>query len=85
MICEICQSCSIPIIEKSELGHNSDGSLNTDYCSFCYTDGKFVYDVTMDEMMEISLEYMDELYDEFNKEELKKVMIEVFPTLKRWR
>lgn len=85
MICKICQSCSIPIIDKNELGNNSDGSINADYCSFCYTDGEFVYDVSMDEMIEISLEYMEELDNEFNKAELKEMMIEVFPTLKRWK
>ena len=30
------------------LGINADGSKNEDYCMYCYKDGKFLQDCTMD-------------------------------------
>ena len=33
------------------LGTNADGSKNENYCIYCYKDGKFTQDCTMDEMI----------------------------------
>ena len=30
-------------LEDETTARESDGSLNEDYCKWCYTDGKFVY------------------------------------------
>ena len=37
-----CQCCGMPL-EDETTARESDGSLNEDYCKWCYTDGKFVY------------------------------------------
>ena len=34
------------------LGTNADGTKNEDYCMYCYKDGKFLQDCTMEEMIE---------------------------------
>lgn len=34
----ICQCCGMPL-EDEIVGHDSDGSLNEDYCKWCYADG----------------------------------------------
>ena len=57
-----CQSCGMPLTERLRvgehssgidvLGTNADGSKNEDYCMYCYKDGKFLQDCTMDEMIE---------------------------------
>ncbi|MBR6920026.1 MAG: zinc ribbon domain-containing protein, partial [Bacteroidales bacterium] len=48
---KFCQSCGMPLTEEM-LGTNADGSKNGDYCSYCYKDGAFTNDCTMDEMIE---------------------------------
>ena len=38
----ICQCCGMPL-EDSLLSREPDGSLNEDYCKWCYADGQFAY------------------------------------------
>lgn len=38
---KICQSCGMPVGSEEMSGTNADGSINTDYCKHCYTDGEF--------------------------------------------
>ena len=42
-----CQSCGMPLTEEV-LGTNVDGSKNEDYCMYCYKDGNFLQDCTME-------------------------------------
>lgn len=48
---KFCQSCGMPLT-NDVLGTNADGSKNEDYCMYCYMDGQFLQDCTMDEMIE---------------------------------
>lgn len=49
----ICQSCSMPITQKSQFGTEADGSLNEDYCIYCYKDGAYTKpQATLQEMIE---------------------------------
>ena len=52
---KFCQSCGMPLSEDV-LGTNADGSKNEDYCMYCYKDGKFLQDCTMEEMIEHSVD-----------------------------
>ena len=47
---KFCQSCGMPLTDDV-LGTNADGSKNEDYCMYCYKDGKFLQDCTMEEML----------------------------------
>ena len=38
----ICQCCGMPL-EDATLSREPDGSLNEDYCKWCYADGEFKY------------------------------------------
>ena len=38
----ICQCCGMPL-EDGIIGRNKDGSLNEDYCKWCYADGTYTY------------------------------------------
>ncbi len=60
----VCQSCGMPLKSLDELGAQADGGVNPEYCKYCYGEGKFLADVTLDEMVETNLKYLDE----FNKE-----------------
>ena len=71
------------------LGTNTDGSKNEEYCIYCYKDGAFTSDCTMDEMIEFCVQFVDEVNKNMpkplTKEEYKQMMREFFPTLKRWK
>ena len=54
-----CQSCGMPLTEDV-LGTNADGSKNEDYCMYCYRDGHFLQDCTMDEMIEHCIQLMEQ-------------------------
>ena len=45
---KFCQSCGMPLDSKDVCGTNQDGSINEEYCIYCYKDGAFVDDCTMD-------------------------------------
>ena len=48
---KICQSCAMTLNEEKYNGTNNDGSKNEDYCIFCFNEGKFTYEITMNEMI----------------------------------
>ncbi len=84
----ICQSCGMPMTEPAHFGKEKDGSPSRDYCVYCYKDGAFTADMTLDEMVGTNLQFLDE----FNRDSPVKYTMEeariVFPqylmTLKRW-
>ncbi|MCR5682557.1 MAG: helix-turn-helix domain-containing protein [Clostridiales bacterium] len=39
----VCQCCGMPLDEDGNLSQEPDGTINEDYCKWCYADGKFVY------------------------------------------
>lgn len=79
----ICQSCGMEMHE-SDYGKNADGSINTDYCKYCYPNGKFGKNETMEEMIESCIPfYIGERFD--TAEEAREHLIKLYPTLKRWK
>ena len=85
---KFCQSCGMPLTEDV-LGTNANGSKNEDYCMYCYKDGKFLQDCTMDEMIEHCAQFIGavnkNLENPITKEEYIGQMKTYFPQLKRWR
>ena len=83
-----CQSCGMPLTEDV-LGTNADGSKNEDYCMYCYKDGKFLQDCTMEEMIEHCAQFVNAVNEwlekPITKEEYIGMMKTYFPQLKRWR
>ena len=77
----ICQCCGMPL-EDSILGRNKDGSLNEDYCQWCYTDGTFTYH-DMDEMIDICVGHM--VNENFTEEQARSYMKQMLPTLNYWK
>ena len=80
-----CQSCGMPLDDEKVLGTNKDGSLNNDYCSYCFKDGEYTYDCTMEEMIATCAEYSDKWEPPVSKEEATAQMRQFFPMLKRWK
>ncbi len=82
-----CQSCGMPLENDEVMGTGTDGVKIDDYCVYCYKDGAFTQDVSMDEMIEISLQHMKQLFKDnpdFNEKEALENMQAFFPKLKRW-
>ena len=79
----------MPMTDESMFGTNGDGTKNSDYCIYCYKDGKFTQDFTMDEMIEHCAQFVNEvnkgLPQPITKEEYIGQMKMYFPNLKRWR
>ena len=86
---QFCQSCGMPLTRNEDCGTDADGSINFDYCKYCYADGKFLQECTMDEMIEHCSQFVDEVNKQMpkpmTKEEYKQMMQGFFPMLKRWR
>ena len=86
---QFCQSCGMPLTSIEDCGTNEDGSTNFDYCQYCYKDGQFMQDCTMDEMIEHCAQFVDEANKQMpkpmTKDEYKQMMQGFFPMLKRWR
>ena len=79
----ICQSCGMPITSNDLLGTNTDGSINEDYCKYCYENGEFIDKVSMEEYIEMCSKYGSQAG--MTNEEMKLQCEKLFPTLKRWK
>ena len=81
-----CQSCGMPMGATDEMyGTNADGSKNGDYCKYCFENGKFTQDCTMEEMIEFCVPHMASADSGMSEGDARKMMLEFFPALLRWR
>ena len=80
---KLCQSCGMPIESADMFGTNEDGSTNEDYCKYCFADGKFTEDVTLEAYIEKCSSFASEAG--MTEEEMKAYCEKLFPTLKRWK
>lgn len=80
-----CQSCGMPLASQSnEFGTNADGSKNLDYCHYCYENGNFTKDETMEDMIASCVPFIVESHPEMSRESAAQMMRTLLPTLKRW-
>lgn len=83
---KFCQSCGMPMnTPDARYGTEKDGSLNPDYCSWCYDQGAFLGSPSMEEMLAVCLPYEKAAFPDQSEEELLARMHAFFPTLKRWK
>lgn len=76
----ICQSCGMPLHQLNDLGTDKNGTRVKDYCQYCFKDGQFTCDSTMEEMIELCAKYMTDI----SKDEAVEHLSKKLPTLKRW-
>ena len=79
----ICQSCAMPLTLDDMFGTNADGSVNKDYCKWCYDKGEFLDKCTMEEYIEKCAQFGAQAG--MTNEQMKEYCAKVFPTLKRWK
>lgn len=83
----ICQSCGMSIEENQYKGTNMDGSLSDEYCSFCFQNGMFTNTISLDEQVDIGLDYSPEYKAAKTEDEKDKIRLqakEYLSYLKRW-
>lgn len=78
----ICQCCGMPLEDAAVIGHNSDGSLNEDYCKWCYADGTYTYS-DMDELIDVCVKHMVD--ENVTENQARSYMKELLPKLDYWK
>ncbi len=77
----ICQCCGMPL-EDEIIGHNKDGSLNEEYCKWCYADGTYTYS-NLDDLIEVCVKNMVD--ETFTEEAAREYLKTTLPTLNYWK
>ncbi|MBQ9815379.1 MAG: helix-turn-helix domain-containing protein [Lachnospiraceae bacterium] len=77
----ICQCCGMPL-EDSILSRNKDGSINEDYCQWCYADGNYTYS-NMDDLIDVCVHHM--VNDRFTESQAREYMKQMLPKLNYWK
>ncbi|MBP5209978.1 MAG: helix-turn-helix domain-containing protein [Clostridia bacterium] len=77
----VCQCCGMPL-EDGIIGRNRDGSLNEDYCRWCYADGTYTYH-DLDDLIEVCVPHM--VGQGFSDEQARAHLKEKLPRLDYWR
>lgn len=84
-----CQSCGMPMTAPEHFGTEADGKPSTEYCAYCYKDGAFAQECSMEEMIQVCAQFHEEFKHEdgssYTREEAVAGMREFFPQLKRWK
>jgi hypothetical protein len=71
--------------KDSDFGTNEDGSLNDEYCSFCFKDGKFLDEgITMGEKIDKLVEITTTKLN-ISEDQARELANSTIPHLKRWR
>ena len=82
-----CQSCGMPLTDEI-LGTNADGSKNEEYCIYCFKDGAFTGDFTMEEMIDFCSQFVEQYNKDsgqnLTQDEYKAMLRQYYPNLKRW-
>ena len=85
---KICQSCSMPMTATEHFGTNSNGSPSADYCCFCFQNGNFTHNLSMEDTITHSVSFLGTGKIDgrtFTKDEAALKMHVQLPTLKRWK
>lgn len=80
----ICQSCGMKMSE-GDFGTNADGSVCKDYCKYCYANGGFIKDQTLDEVIESCIPFMINDSNCTSEEQARALLQKELPNLKRWK
>lgn len=77
----VCQCCGMPL-EDEMIGRNADGTLNEEYCKWCYADGTYTYS-DMDSLIDVCVPHMAK--EGFTEEQARAYMKQMLPTLNYWK
>ena len=69
-------------LEDGIISHNSDGTLNEEYCKWCYADGTYTYS-NMDDLIDVCVKHM--VNEDFTEEQARSYMKQLLPSLDYWK
>ena len=69
-------------LEDEIIGRNKDGSLNEDYCKWCYADGTYTYS-NMDELIDVCVRNMAN--EKISEEAARSYLKDMLPKLDYWK
>lgn len=78
----VCQCCGMPLEDDSIIGHNNDGTLNEDYCKWCYANGTYTYH-DMDDLIDVCVKNM--VSDNVAEEQARSYIKDLLPKLDYWK
>lgn len=76
----ICQCCGMPL-EDEIMSKEKDGSINEEYCKWCYKDGNFTYN-DIESLISFCENTMSN--ETFSKQQVRDYMSNLLPKLKHW-
>nr|WP_317440486.1 zinc ribbon domain-containing protein [uncultured Collinsella sp.] len=79
-----CQSCGMMFTGPDQHGREADGTETEDFCRWCYDQGAYTYETTMEEMIEDCAPRMAKHMD-WSVDECASLLGAILPTLRRWR
>ncbi|MBR3586500.1 MAG: helix-turn-helix domain-containing protein [Oscillospiraceae bacterium] len=77
----ICQCCGMPM-EDSIISREKDGTMNEEYCQWCYADGTYTYS-SMDDLIDVCVAHI--AGNDFTEEQARTYMKKILPTLDYWK
>lgn len=77
----ICQCCGMPL-EDENIGKDTDGFFNEEYCKWCYADGEYMYH-NMDDLIDVCVNHMAN--EQFSPEQVRTYMKDMLPKLNYWK
>ena len=77
----VCQCCGMPL-EDSTISRETDGTLNEEYCKWCYTEGNFTYS-DLDELTDFLVGHMSN--EVRSPEEVRDYFKSCLPKLRHWQ
>ena len=80
---DYCQSCGMPFYQPEDHGSEANGTSSADFCSWCYRNGTFIEDESLEELIERCAPGMAESCH-ITLDEAVSFMGALLPHLKRW-
>ena len=78
----VCQCCGMPLEDDASVSREPDGTLNEEYCKWCYNQGQFAYS-SMEELTSFLVEHMSN--ENWPKEQARAYFEQQLPTLAHWK
>lgn len=78
----ICQCCGMPLDDDTTLSREVDGTINEEYCKWCYNDGKFAYS-SIEELTDYLAEHMSN--ESRPPEQVREYLGGMLPNLNHWK